>query len=139
MILSKRTLFAFGILAASVGLTAQAQADCEVPAALSACKMCHELRPGAAAKPTGPNISGVYGAKAMVSPEFAYSAAVKKAGEKGLVWTDENLMAYLLDQHGFLTKFNGEELPNKMTLVTMKDEEKRKNAVAALKSLKECK
>lgn len=139
MILSKRTLVAFGILAASVGLAAQAQADCDVPAALSACKMCHELRPGAPAKTTGPNISGVFGSKAMVSPEFAYSAAVKKAAEKGLVWTEENLSGYLADQHGFLTKFNGEELPNKMTLLTMKDEEKRKNAIAALKTLKECK
>ena len=48
-------------------------------------------------------------------------------------------MGYLADQHGFLTKFNGEELPNKMTLLTMKDEEKRKGVVAALKTLKDCK
>lgn len=139
MDLHKNLAIALGVIAFGVGAVSQAKADCDIPAPLNPCKMCHELVHGHPAKSTGPNISEVYGSKAMVSPEFAYSAAVKKAAEKGLVWTDENLNAYLLDQHGFLAKFNGEELPNKMILMTLKDDTKRATVVAALKSYKECK
>lgn len=130
---------ALGAAALTFGATSMAQADCDVPAALSPCKMCHELVHGHPAKPTGPNIADVYGSKAMQSEGFAYSPAIKKAAEKGLVWNDENLDGYLADQHGFLTKFNGEELPNKMILVTLKDKEKRDKVIDALKAYKSCK
>ena len=134
---TSKTLFAAAMVAA-IGLSVQAKADCEPAAELKPCNMCHALT-GTAAKSTGPNIVHVYGSKAMQSDGFAYSAAVKKAAEKGLVWTPENLDAYLADQHGFLAKFNGEELPNKMILVTYKDPAKRAPVIAALKALAECK
>ena len=136
MIPSKYALLALlGLLAA----TPQAHADCETPAILSQCRMCHELVAGRPDRPTGPNISQIYGAKAMSEPAFSYSPAIKMAAEKGLVWTEENLFEYLADQHGFLAKFNGEELPNKMLIQTLKDEDRRKAVIAALKSVKECK
>lgn len=139
MDLNRNLALALGMIAFGIGAAPQAKADCEIPAPLATCKMCHQLTHGQPAKPTGPNISAVYGSKAMVSPDFSYSPAVKMAAEKGLVWTPENLNAYLLDQHGFLAKFNGEALPNKMILMTLKDDAKRAKVVEALKEYKDCK
>ena len=135
----KHLTIAFGILAVGLSITTMAKADCEVPSSLSQCRMCHELTPGKPDRATGPNISHVYDSKAMSESGFSYSPAIKMASEKGLVWTEEHLFEYLADQHGFLTKFNGEELPNKMILQTLKDEERRKNVIAGLKTLKDCK
>ena len=136
---TKLTLAALGILTVGFGLTSQAMADCETPAALSVCRACHELVPGKPDRPTGPNISHIYESKAMSEPNFAYSPAITKASEKGLVWTEENLFEYLADQHGFLAKFNGEDLQNKMNVQMFQAEERRKTIIAVLKTLKECK
>jgi len=135
---TSKTLIASAALVAALTLGSQAKADCEAPAELKTCQQCHALS-GTASKSTGPNIVHVYGAKATQSADFAYSPAMKMAAEKGLVWTEANIDEYLADQKAFLTKINGETLPNKMILVTLKDPEKRKPILAALKSMNECK
>lgn len=117
-----------------------AMAECTVPSALNTCKSCHELDAGKKSKGTGPNISAVHGAKAMQAADYTkYSEAMKAAAEKGLVWTDDALFKYLADQAGFLKEFSGKDLPNGMKIATHKDEQKRKDAIAALKELKACK
>lgn len=115
-----------------------ARADCTIPAALNPCKTCHALEPGKPSRVTGPNLVGVVGQPAMHSADFThYSAAMKAAQAKGLVWTDDNLMAYIADPKAFLTGFNGEPLSNAMAF-QLKDEAKRKAAVEGLKTIAAC-
>jgi cytochrome c len=58
------------------------------------CKICHAVGPGAKAG-VGPEQNGVVGAKAGARPGYTYSSAMKEAGEKGLVWTPENLDKFI--------------------------------------------
>lgn len=58
------------------------------------CKICHAV--GANAKAgVGPAQNNLVGAKAGARPGFNYSPAMKEAGEKGIVWTPENLDKFL--------------------------------------------
>ena len=58
------------------------------------CKICHAVGPGA--KPgVGPEQNSVVGSKAGARPGYNYSPAMKEAGEKGLVWTPENIDKFI--------------------------------------------
>jgi len=133
----------FSILLATVGTIAvagamTASADCPTPQALSACKACHALEPGKPSRVTGPNLVGVVGQPAMHSADFkGYSEAMKAAQAKGLVWTDDNLMAYIADPKGFLDGIAGQPLKNAMAF-QLKDEAKRKAAIDGLKTIAAC-
>ena len=136
------TFVAFMALGMTLGTTlgtVAALADCPTPQPLAACKACHALEPGKPSRVTGPNLVGVPGQPAMHSADFkGYSEAMKAAQAKGLVWTDENLMAYIADPKGFLTTFNGAPLKNAM-MFQLKDEAKRKAAIEGLKTIAACK
>jgi len=122
-------------LSASVGA---ALADCPTPAGLAPCKACHALEPGKPSRVTGPNLVGVVGQPAMHSADFkGYSESMKAAQAKGLVWTDENLMAYIADPKGFLNGVSGQQLKNAM-MFQVKDEAKRKAAIDGLKTIAAC-
>ncbi len=58
------------------------------------CKICHAVGPGARAG-VGPEQNNLIGSKAGSRPGYNYSTAMKEAGEKGLVWTPENLSKFL--------------------------------------------
>lgn len=84
--------------AAVVFAATAAQADGNVAAGkqlFARCGICHSDTKGAANK-IGPNLWGVVGRKAGIEPGFNYSAAMKKAGQNGLVWTDDKLEAYMM-------------------------------------------
>lgn len=115
-----------------------AMADCPTPPGLAACKACHVLEPGKPSRATGPNLVGVHGQPAMHATDFkGYSEGIKAAQAKGLTWTDENLMKYLLDPKAFLNEFNGEAVKNAMAF-RIKDEAKRQAAVDGLKTIASC-
>ncbi len=58
------------------------------------CKVCHQVGP--TAKPgVGPVQNGVVGSKAGTRAGYNYSAAMKKAGEDGVVWNEATLDKYL--------------------------------------------
>lgn len=115
-----------------------AAADCPTPKGLTSCKSCHVLEPGKASRTTGPNLIGVYDQPAMHAADFkGYSEALKAAQAKGLSWTDESLMKYLLDPKAFLNEYNGEPLKNGM-MFQIKDEAKRQAAVDGLKEIAAC-
>jgi cytochrome c2 len=58
------------------------------------CKMCHSV--GANAKAgVGPVQNNLIGSKAGSREGYSYSTAMKEAGEKGLVWTEENIEKFL--------------------------------------------
>ncbi|MDX1742896.1 MAG: c-type cytochrome [Ruegeria sp.] len=58
------------------------------------CKSCHQVGEGAKHS-TGPALNGVVGANAGSVEGFKYSNAMKDAAEAGLVWTDEEMAAFL--------------------------------------------
>lgn len=93
------------------------------------CKACHaivaddgtEIQKGGK---TGPNLYGIVGRAAGTVPDFKYSEVMLEAGEKGLVWSEENLIAYLPDPSKFLEEQAGdEEGKSKMTFKLTKGAE----------------
>jgi cytochrome c2 len=89
------------------------------------CKVCHEVGETAKDK-VGPTLNGVIGRKIGTEGTFAYSPALKEAGEKGQTWTEENLDKYLTDPRTFMPG-------NKMAFAGLKKEEDRANVIAYLK------
>jgi Cytochrome c2 len=61
----------------------------------------------------GPQLNGIIGRPAGAVEGFNYSQANKKAGEEGLVWTEENLFKYLENPREFMPK-------NKMAFAGLK-------------------
>jgi cytochrome c len=66
-----------------------------------ACAACHNDQPGA----LGPSLKGVVGRKAATLDNFRYSGPMLRAN---LVWTPENLHAYIADPQG---KVKGNRMP----------------------------
>ena len=55
------------------------------------CATCHQIGPGAK-NLVGPELNGIVGRKAASVADYpTYSAGMKKLGEEGYVWTEENI------------------------------------------------
>ena len=70
---------------------------------------------------TGPNLYGLPGRKAGALETYARSNGKTKfgkslvaAGEKGLVWTAEDLAKYIVDPKGYLSEYLGDKAKSKM-------------------------
>ena len=92
------SLIKVAVLAAAIVLPSAAYAaggDAEHgKAVFNQCRICHAVGPGA--RPgVGPVQNGVAGSVAGSRAGFNYSPAMKEAGEKGLVWNDENLGKFI--------------------------------------------
>lgn len=87
------------------------------------CSACHSIQPGQ--NMVGPSLHGVVGRRAGTIPGFHYSPANKNSG---LVWTEQELYAYL-------------ESPQKvvpgtyMTYLGMKDPQQRADVIAYLQQV----
>jgi cytochrome c len=95
-------------------------------AVFKVCKMCHAV--GATAKPgVGPVQNNLIGATAGARPGYSYSPAMKEAGEKGLVWTEENLDKYLENPKAVVPG-------TKMVFPGVKSAQDRQDVIAYLKT-----
>ncbi len=65
------------------------------------CKSCHQVGEGAKHR-TGPALNGIIGANAGAVEGFKYSKAMKAAAEDGLVWTDEEMAAFLAKPKAYM-------------------------------------
>lgn len=131
---------AVGGLVLSAG--AQAQDAAKGEQVFKQCMTCHRIGPDAK-NLVGPVLTGVIGRQSGTYPGFAYSALNKAAGENGLVWSEDAIMAYLPDPNAFLKKFLTDkgkaELAVGSTKMAFKltDEQQRKDVIAYLKTFSE--
>ncbi len=70
-------------------------------AAFTWCRFCHTLEKGGENR-VGPNLYRIVGKPAAVAPNFVYSQAFIEARDNGLVWTPENLAAFIADPAAFV-------------------------------------
>ncbi|MFO1170389.1 MAG: c-type cytochrome [Hyphomicrobiaceae bacterium] len=137
-------LFKVAGAAALIGfaLSAPALADGDAAAGekvFKKCAACHKVGEGAK-NAVGPVLNGVVGRAAGTGADFKYSQLNQNAGAAGLIWTEENILAYLPDPNGFLKKFltdagKADQIAGatKMTF-KLADETERKNVIAYLKT-----
>ncbi len=74
------------------------------------CKACHKIGEGAK-NGSGPGLNNIVGAPAGAADGFKYSKAMAAAGADGLIWTEEELTAFLTKPKKYMKKtkmsFNG--------------------------------
>lgn len=122
--LSMNARVALGVLTSLAGAPA-ARADAPAPPPVFArCAVCHNAAKGAEVK-VGPNLWGIYGAKAAHA-KFSYSPAFKAAAN--WKWTPEMLDKWLT---GPMTMVPG----TYMSFPGIKDPAKRAEVIAYLKQL----
>lgn len=106
------------------------------------CMTCHRIGPDAK-NAVGPVLTGIIGRQSGSVAGFAYSPLNKAAGENGLVWTNELIMAYLPDPNAFLKKFLTDkgkaDLATGSTKMAFKlaDEQQRKDVIAYIDKFSE--
>jgi cytochrome c2 len=94
-----------------------------VPAAFFQCRSCHATEPGR--QMIGPSLAGIFGTKAGDVAGYNFSPAMKQAN---IVWDEKTLDAFLKDPHQVVPG-------TKMTFPGLKDDARRAEVVAYLKSL----
>jgi cytochrome c len=118
-----------GVLATALVWSASASAAGDVAhgeQVFKQCKVCHAVGPGAKAG-VGPEQNNLIGSKAGSRAGYNYSPAMKKAGEDGLVWTEENLNKFLENPKGLVPG-------TKMIFPGLKNPKDREDVIAYLKT-----
>ena len=97
------------------------------------CASCHMVGPDAKAK-VGPPLNDLFGRTAGSVEGFKYGKSIVAAGEAGLVWTDEEVFAYLKNPKKYLRKkLDDKKAKSKMAFKLKKDEQ-RADVIAYLKT-----
>ena len=98
------------------------------------CAACHAVGEGAKIK-VGPPLTDVVGRKAAAFEGYKYGKSIAAAGEAGLVWSEEELAAYLTGPKKYLrAKLDDKKAKSKMPF-KLKKEKDRADVIAYLKSL----
>ncbi|WP_461469125.1 c-type cytochrome [Pararhodobacter sp.] len=90
------------------------------------CRSCHQIGDGAR-NGTGPALTGIVGHPAGAAEGFRYSGAMQEAAAAGLVWTPEELDAFLADPRGYMRG-------TRMSFRGLRDAEDRAAIIAYLQS-----
>lgn len=128
------TLASLGFFAVSA--TAAMAADATIgEKEFKRCQACHAIIAPDGTKVhiggiVGPNLYGVVGRPAGSLEGYRYSSALKKLHADGVVWTEENLAAYISDPDAFVAEESGDESLN--TKMTFKTNEHQADIVAYL-------
>lgn len=97
------------------------------------CAACHQIGPDAKNK-AGPMLNDVIGRQAGSVEGFKYRKSLTSAGENGLIWTDEQVAAYLEDPTVFLRTYLDDTSARSGMSFKLKSEQDRLDVVAFLKS-----
>jgi cytochrome c len=124
-------LFAAALVA--LGGSAFAAGDAEKGKAAfmkpTACGLCHQVGPGAKTV-VGPELNGIVGRKAASIADYAmYSPGMKKLGESGFVWTEENLDKWIADPKAMIP-----DSPMALAFPGIADAGERADIIAYLKT-----
>ena len=142
MVNQRLAVFASVIVASLSAAGASAQDAAKGEQVFKQCMTCHRIGPEAK-NLVGPVLTGIIGRQSGTAPGFAYSALNKAAGDNGLVWSNELIMAYLPDPNAFLKKFLTDkgkpDLATGSTKMTFKlaDEQQRKDVIAYIDKFSE--
>ena len=90
------------------------------------CAACHQIGPDAENR-VGPMLTGVIGRTAGTLEGFKFSKPMVEAGEGGLVWNDETLLAYLADPKALVKG-------TKMAFAGLKSEDDRHAVIAYIEA-----
>ena len=93
------------------------------------CKACHAVGEGAENK-VGPALNGIVGRQAATVEGFGYSPVLISLSEEGLVWTPEELDAFLKKPRNYAKGI-------KMTFAGLRKEDDRTNIIAYLATLED--
>jgi len=97
------------------------------------CGACHVVDEGV--NRVGPSLYNVVGRQAGTAPDYNYSDTYVIAGEQGLIWTEERIIAYLEDPKAFLAEFLGTEDVSTKMRNKFRQLELRENVAAYLASI----
>jgi len=122
-------LAAVALLALSAPALAQGDAT-KGKAAFAKCGICHQVGPGAKTL-VGPELNGVVGRKAASVADYSmYSAGMKKLGEQGLVWDEQNLDKWIADPKAMIP-----DSPMALAFPGIPDAGERADIIAYLKTI----
>jgi cytochrome c len=129
-----RTFQLFGLAAVALfalSATALAQGDAtKGKAAFAKCGICHQVGPGAKTL-VGPELNGVVGRKAASVANYSmYSAGMKKLGEQGFVWDEQNLDKWIADPKAMIP-----DSPMALAFPGIPDAGERADIIAYLKTI----
>ncbi|WP_187428087.1 Cytochrome c2 [Roseobacter fucihabitans] len=93
-----------GLLALTIATPALASGDAASgEKVFRKCKACHAVGEDAKNK-VGPALNGIIGAAAGANADFKYSDALMEKAAGGLVWTEEEMTAFLTKPKEYLPK-----------------------------------
>jgi cytochrome c len=92
------------------------------------CGLCHQIGEGAKTL-IGPELNGVIGRKAASIADYPYSAGMKKLGDSGWVWTEENIDKWIADPKAMIP-----DSPMALAFVGIPEAADRADVIAYLKS-----
>ena len=95
------------------------------------CSACHKIGPEAK-NAVGPNLTGVIGRAAGTFEGYKYGKSTKAAGEKGLVWTEEEVFNYLASPKKFLRAYLDDKKAKSKMVFKLKKEDQRRDVIAYL-------
>ncbi len=95
------------------------------------CKACHQIGPDAENK-LGPVLNDLIGRPAGSAEGFKYGPSILSAGEKGLVWTTEDLANYLEDPTKYMRAYLGDEKARSAMTFKLRKEQDRLDVIAYL-------
>jgi cytochrome c len=93
------------------------------------CALCHQIGPNAK-NVIGPPLTGIVGQKAANIADYpSYSAGMKKLGEQGFVWTEENMDKWIADPKAMIP-----DSPMALAFQGIPDAAQRADVIAYLKT-----
>ncbi|PVA10709.1 cytochrome C [Pelagivirga sediminicola] len=89
------------------------------------CAACHEVGPQARDR-IGPHLNGLFGRPAASHDGYRYSESMARAGDDGLIWTDDTLSAYIENPRALVSR-------TRMSFAGLPDAQARADLLAHLR------